>query len=300
MGRLSIQPGASFRPSIVSLALFFIDEMEKQLLSRKGQHESIHQVRVNIKKMRALLRLIRPSLGEESYTFENNFFRDTARSLAFLRDYTTCSDALEKLVKNRRSKQIHDGFAKLIRAVSIRRKSALKEVNFPDLSTRILQELQTARQRVSQWNLTMDASEMIYSGLLNLYSQGRRRFWLAKAQTNEVTMHQLRKTSKYLLYLNQMLQELWPSVLAIHVEEYKELSALLGMHHDICVLNHHLADLAGTNMKKPVRVSLQKAMWKRKKQLENKILVRAARIYSERPASFAGKYKIWWSLSSGF
>src|SRR5215475_2007881 len=47
--------------------------------------ERIHSIRKRCKKLRGLLRLVRPSLGD-TYERENAYFRDVARALSPLRD----------------------------------------------------------------------------------------------------------------------------------------------------------------------------------------------------------------------
>ena len=59
-----------------------IDELDNDAISRA---EKIHQVRKRCKKVRGVVRLIRPAF-EEIYQTENQWFRDTASSLAQLRD----------------------------------------------------------------------------------------------------------------------------------------------------------------------------------------------------------------------
>ena len=59
-----------------------IKDIDNRRLKRT---EAIHEVRKSCKKIRAVLRLVRPQF-EETYQFENAWFRDTAKGLAELRD----------------------------------------------------------------------------------------------------------------------------------------------------------------------------------------------------------------------
>src|SRR5262249_9161848 len=66
--------------------------------SAPGSHtECIHSVRKRCKKLRALLRLVRPCLGDV-YTSENAYFRDAARVLAPLRDTHVLRAAFDAVV----------------------------------------------------------------------------------------------------------------------------------------------------------------------------------------------------------
>ena len=61
-----------------------IDELRGTSDSTRA--EAVHEARKDMKKLRALLRLVRDELGEDVYRRENDCFRDTARTLSGLRD----------------------------------------------------------------------------------------------------------------------------------------------------------------------------------------------------------------------
>ena len=48
-------------------------------------HHGVHQARKRFKQIRAILRLVRPALGDK-YTMENVAYRDMGRKLSDLRD----------------------------------------------------------------------------------------------------------------------------------------------------------------------------------------------------------------------
>src|SRR6188768_3143106 len=73
-----------------------IDEISGRALP---EPEKIHQLRKRCKKLRAVLRLVRPGLNE-LYASENAFFRDAARLLSPLRDTQSVLDAYDGLMKH--------------------------------------------------------------------------------------------------------------------------------------------------------------------------------------------------------
>src|SRR5258708_7824146 len=61
-------------------------QLENALEGLTGEHEGprdevVHETRKCFKKVRALLRLVRPVIGEKAYRAENLCFRDVARPL---------------------------------------------------------------------------------------------------------------------------------------------------------------------------------------------------------------------------
>ena len=63
--------------------------------------ETVHEIRKRCKKVRGLLRLVRPALGG-TYDIENAHFRDAARSLSPLRDAHTALVAYDSLLDHYR------------------------------------------------------------------------------------------------------------------------------------------------------------------------------------------------------
>ena len=70
-----------------------VSECSSDLLSHQ---EIVHSVRKKCKRIRALLRIVRPQIGS-SYKNENIFFRDIARKLSDTRDRHILSETLIKL-----------------------------------------------------------------------------------------------------------------------------------------------------------------------------------------------------------
>ena len=55
-------------------------------LAPTNRAEAIHEARKSLKRLRALVRLVRGELGEQVYRRHNECMRDAARELAGLRD----------------------------------------------------------------------------------------------------------------------------------------------------------------------------------------------------------------------
>jgi CHAD domain-containing protein len=78
-----LKGGERFSDGIRRVAVELIDEALANLKPAvRNKDEAIHDARVSIKKMRALLRLVRGSLGEKTYKNEDKDYRNTARTLS--------------------------------------------------------------------------------------------------------------------------------------------------------------------------------------------------------------------------
>jgi hypothetical protein len=70
--------------------------------SRPGD-EAVHQVRKDLKKARAALRLLRDAVGEAAYSRENIELRDAARPLSALRDAVVGLELARELIAKEKS-----------------------------------------------------------------------------------------------------------------------------------------------------------------------------------------------------
>lgn len=103
--------GESVEEAVQRIALEQLDKAVAELKSDElPRHEQVHQVRKRCKKIRGLLRLVRPSLGE-TYKRENAHYRDAARRLSDLRDSHTLQSNFEKLLRHFEGQLDGDAFS---------------------------------------------------------------------------------------------------------------------------------------------------------------------------------------------
>src|SRR5262245_25721620 len=97
-----LQPEHSLRKSLRRIARSQMDAVLKELTAGANgpRDEVVHEVRKSFKKVRAVLRLVRPVIGEKCYRRENTCFRDAARPLTEVRDARILIETLDALVEH--------------------------------------------------------------------------------------------------------------------------------------------------------------------------------------------------------
>src|SRR5262245_8391530 len=80
--------------------LAHIDRAIRTLRQRSLAAKPVHEVRKEMKRTRAGLRLLRVALGETSYRRLNRSVRDAARALTPIRDAKVLHDTLDDLVQH--------------------------------------------------------------------------------------------------------------------------------------------------------------------------------------------------------
>jgi len=84
------------KAGIVKIAKSQIDKAIEEVAEGIDRHEVVHQVRKRCKKLRGLIRLIRPAFP--GCAKENAFFRDAAGELSYVRDAQSVIESFEDLV----------------------------------------------------------------------------------------------------------------------------------------------------------------------------------------------------------
>ncbi|MFO8140307.1 MAG: CHAD domain-containing protein [Marinobacter sp.] len=268
-----------------------IAEIDDPKLDR---HEAIHQVRKRCKKLRALVRLVRPALGK-TYKCENKRFRDIARNLAGMRDEQSMVEALERLLEtlDEAERKKFDGVLGELRA---RRDAAVAstEQDPEVLLANARQALVRARDAVGCWQLDVDGFQAAGGGLAQTYNRGRKAVKRAFKTGSASDFHEWRKRVKYHTHHLQLLEQLWPRVNKAWRNESKALADILGNDHDLAMLDALLESegesLAGDNTRK----RLQDLLQKEQQRLRGGAWAIGQRLHAEKPKALKRRWKNYW------
>lgn len=200
----------------------------------------IHQARKRCKKLRGLLRLVRPVFDD--YRAENMSFRDAARLLSDVRDKRSLTLAYDDVTAHFEDEIDRRAFAP-IRARLTRDSRKVHED--PDTDIRLQKfrhEMEVARDRVGMWTLDKDGFDAIADGIGKTYKRARKRMQDAWSDRDDESMHAWRKRVKYHWYHARLLSGAVPDMMRPQVDAADELSDLLGDYQDIAVLDARLRD----------------------------------------------------------
>lgn len=261
----------------------------------QDRHTTVHEVRKNCKKMRGLLRLARPALGDEIYAEENARFRDAARSLSALRDaeamietYDELMGIFGELVDLRRFNTIRDELE--------RRKARIAE-DTGDLERRLeafLLEMRDALERVQSWEFHAEGFDALAGGFRRVYGRGRREMARAYKDPTTEHVHEWRKRAKYHWYHARLLQYVWRPVVSPLADELDVLSDLLGDEHNLAVLEAMLlAQPAAFGDERVIQATLG-LIGRRRAELREMAWPLGQRIYAEKPRAITSRFRSYW------
>jgi CHAD domain-containing protein len=258
-----------------------LDELRGK--SDRTAEQAVHEARKDMKKLRALLRLVRGELGDELYRAENARFRDTARLLSGVRDADVMLATLDSL----------DAGAppELREALEAHRRS-LEVAGTP--REEAVAELEDARLQVERWPLEREGFDAIEPGLRRMYRRGLRALDGVQQDSSDEALHEWRKRLKDLWYHLTLLEDAWPRPMEAMADEAHELSDRLGEDHDLVVLQQWARDhAAALDLSR-----LGEAVAARRAALQADAMTIGRRLYAERPRAFARRVGGWWAAAS--
>nr|WP_240956431.1 CHAD domain-containing protein [Wenzhouxiangella sp. XN79A] len=267
---------------------------------REGDVEAaVHDARKRCKKLRGLLRLVRPVIGE-LYAPGNRAFRDAARRLGPYRDAHALLETFDRLgaVAPGRGRDreplaaVRDGLA----ADAERASTALRDGDddLEDAAHGIEAGVERARRvRIDAAVGPLDASA-VRPGLKKTYKRGHKARRTAADSASPEDFHEWRKRCKYTWYHLRLVGHAAPWVLGPLADGFHALSNTLGDAHDLHVLSERLGAepqrYGGSDAVDRVHVLAGGV----RLRLEHAALRGGAVLYAEPPGRFADRLARYW------
>jgi CHAD domain-containing protein len=258
--------------------------------SEIGQH-TVHELRKALKRLRALLRLLRHRLGPKRYARESAALRDCARRLAGARDAEVMVGTLDALLE-RHPKRLARSRGCELRAQLPGRANRPPRGRFGTRSRRVAaDELRAVRRRVAGWELSGQWPKLVEPGLERLYRQGRRNLRTARRRADIEALHRLRKRVKDLRYAAETLDR--PSKRMRRLARRADrLGEMLGEEHDLALLARAVRGSRGHFAgEQKARRYLRKLIARRRSELRRRGLREGERLYRRRPQRFVRRLR---------
>ncbi|MGH6922377.1 MAG: CHAD domain-containing protein [Propylenella sp.] len=198
---------------------------------------AIHEARQGFKRLRALLRLAKPSLGD-AFREENRLWREAGLQLAGSRDHTVLMESFEKIVDGCKAGLPSDGVRRLRSYLAARRRGSAGS-DGEDRVEAVLALLDDAERRLATLDWP-DDEKALAKGLKR--SQARlRKTWIKARKTDaEKVLHNWRKRVKDQSAQLRLFRRLVPSALRSRHSDEKKTAELLGEEHDLWMLAERL------------------------------------------------------------
>jgi CHAD domain-containing protein len=243
----------------------------------------IHGARKSIKRVRALLRLVRAALPPGQFRGHNAALRDAARGLSEARDAAVALATFDALVPE------PDDLLIAVRNDLVARTAPTGPTGASAPAGDILRlaadALAAVRPRVNAGIQEVSWSTLA-AGLKDSYAGGRAAMCAAFGvdDPDDEAFHAWRKRAKDLWYQCQLLQGASPELIGGLEQLLARLGDQLGEDHDLAVLQAAA----------PASPALQARIAERHAELRAAALSTGERIYAERPRAFVRRMRAYW------
>jgi CHAD domain-containing protein len=268
-----------------------IDMAAAKLASKDDVPAAIHDARRCLKRLRALLRVIRPGLAEAVYRREMERLVDIGRQLSGARDLFVMQQTLDKLES--RFGVLPEGGTERLRKLLARGHGHSRRSG-SDGRRQALLRLGQARRLFTGRAASGIELEHVVDGLELAYRKARKAFRAAYGEPSDESFHAWRKRVQLHWRHMALLSRCWPEALSARAAEAKELSQLLGEDHDYAVLRAFCGEQA-TLLEPGDVVALTAHCQTCQGELRAEARPRGDRLFAERPGDLKERVTLYWT-----
>jgi CHAD domain-containing protein len=252
--------------------------------SRAMSNEQIHNIRRDLKRSRAGLRLLRPIIGRRTYMRENEALRDAARPLSAARDAKVVMDTLHGLLESGATPSQRKVLQTLHTRLENARQAAREALLADDTLGGSADALERVWERVDRWRIARKGIPRVLAGLERVYRRGRDAFAKVEEDPSAENLHEWRKQVKYLGNAMAVLNPSNACALGKPMKRAAAVASALGDDHDLVVLNEKIGGVhAGSQS---AHRALSSRITQRRAQLEAKALRKGRKLYKLKAKAF--------------
>jgi len=257
---------------------------------RKSRHPAaVHGVRKEIKKLRAIFRLVHGEIERDDYRKAAKTLRRTADCLAAPRDARVMLKAVEKLSGGGAARS----FPKIQKALQKNCRRKTRRFRNEDSVALAEHFLRKINRRVADLKIKAVGWTAMEPGLRKSYRRGRMALKLSRKQPLPENFHEWRKHVKSFWYHLRLLCPEWPAAVRIMSDKLEQLGELLGDDHDLVLLKQFVAEHCTGQSREAA--ALNQLAESRQEKLRAAALKLGTRLYAETPAAVCARLGNYWN-----
>jgi CHAD domain-containing protein len=216
-----------------------LDRASRSLTRGCRSDRHIHEIRRQLKHCRALLRLLRKSLGEDVYRRENARLRDAGRPLAAVRDSAVLVRALEDLCP--RSNEAATFCRHLRAALRLESRERNDQLHRKELLSSA-HAIRGAALRIRAPPKGLVTGADLAKAVKRAYRAARRAMTEAAEQDTRARLHEWRKQVKYFADELKSLSPVMRKSMGKTRKKSHRLADYLGDDHDLALLHDKIIE----------------------------------------------------------
>ncbi|MFK0161852.1 CHAD domain-containing protein [Rhizobium sp. NPDC090279] len=299
-----IRPDRALDDEVHKAAAHQLGRAMAELTDRpQGLHEAVHAARKNIKRVRALYRLIAP-IAREFQQDENDRLRNAARTLSGVRDATALIEVSHYLQTTATSEDELHALARVTGVLTTRRdRIAQEETDLEDKARAAVDTCAEAREALKDASFDCgrrDTARLFQkSWRKNAHKAAQALSECHAEAAHAESFHDLRKRSQDYWMHHMLLRDVWPAAMHAKQLEAKALVDVLGRYLDMSIL----ADVADREPHlfngSDDHARLLEAIISRQQTAREEALERAGWVFADKPEREARTIRHLWLEAAG-
>ena len=292
-----LKPRQPVHQGVRRIAVAQIEDLLGDHGNSSASSTSVHEARKALKRLRALLSLIRPGLSNNDLHREKQRLREIAGVLAGARDAQVMVETADGLGNGTMPRSCQVTAGALMTILEKRRNQAEEKLGdgHTHLPVQAFREAQQEFEGLSLGDLGLDE---VLEGFTKTYRRGRHLYAeIAEGGAEDERFHDLRKEVQHHWRHLQLLCNIWPRMMRPQIQLAHELAETLGRDHDISVLAAFVRDNAGELGPARSVEAYLRLCGKTQEALRGEADLLARRLYAEKPKALRERMRTYWQTA---
>jgi CHAD domain-containing protein len=257
--------------------------------------EAVHDARRRVKKIRAIIRLVRPVLDKASRVVDHDLSA-VSRLLAPVADGQGVIETLDELAR-RYGKVLPKPTLEAARARVVRNSQrADRDASVHGVIELARGTLRSERKRIKHWRIGADGFRAIAPGLEDSYRRARRMMIVAWSRPKPSHFHSWRRCVKDHWFHVRLLEGRCGYHLVSYERRIEALDGILGEYHNVILLRDILVADRALSRDEAARCLRVVARYQRLLRRHAESL--GVRVFTERPRRFVRRVRRLWRSES--
>ena len=279
----------------IVLRQFEMADTELTDIGNPSGDAAIHKARRRVKKIRALIRLVRPGLGGDFGPL-NKRLRETIQLLAPIADGQGVVHALDQMADRYREDFSPPVFATIRAGLVEREARADRKAKVERVLQRARATLKAERSRVKDWDLHGGGFKTIADGLETSYRRARKAMVTTVEHPTADNYHAWRRRVKEHWFHVRLIERRCGNRLARYKHRLEVLDECLGEYHNFALLRTILSADPFVSRKETAR--RLRIIRRYQSELRRRATALGARLYNEKPRHFIRRVQAFWQLTN--
>jgi len=256
---------------------------------------AIHRARRRVKKIRAVIRLVRPALGDKFQPL-NKRLRETIDLLAPVADGQGVVEAIDRLAQKYRDDFAEPALTTFRAGLVERELRADRQAKVDHVLQRVSTTLRRERMRIKRWRLKGAGFRPIADGIEESCRSARRAMFLTLEHPTADNFHLWRRRVKDHWFQVRLIEACCGGHLENDEHTLERLDDALGEYHNFSLLREIIT--ADTSVPRQETARRLRVIKRYNAELRRRAQALGARVYTEMPRAFVRRVRALWRLAS--